>query len=221
MSKKPKDTSKKSVLSDDETALWQRVADSITPMDALDRDVSRVRVKGVDTSAPEDTKHTHTCASQSSTKPKGGDLSKSRPAPVAPSSQPIQAPEPKGLGQTDVRKLRSGRISIEARLDLHGMRQGEAHGALRHFLFSSQQRGLRWVIVITGKGGRSARSEDSDNHFDGLGRHAESGVLRRNVPHWLQEPDLRAIVIGFQTAAPQHGGEGALYINLRRRDRVK
>lgn len=219
MTKKPKNPTKKTVLSDDETALWQRVTDSITPMEALARDAGRVRVTGAKTSAADDAQISR--ASQSPEKPKSGDKLQSKTQPASSSPRPAQAPEPKGLGHTELRKLRSGRISIEARLDLHGMRQGEAHGALRHFLFSSQQRGLRWVIVITGKGGRSARSEDSEAHFDGLGRRAEPGVLRRNVPLWLQEPELRSIVIGFQTAGPQHGGEGALYVNLRRRDRVK
>ena len=219
MSKKPKARSKKTGLSDDETVLWQRVTESITPIEALERDRGRVRVTGAETSAPEESPSAR--APVSPAKPARVNTSKSNPGSAPIPQRLTQAPVPKGLGQTDVRKLRSGRINIEARLDLHGLRQGEAHAALRHFLFSSQQRGLRWVIVITGKGGRSTRSGDSDNYFDGLGGTAEPGVLRRNVPLWLQEPDLRSIVIGFQTAGPQHGGEGALYINLRRRDRVK
>jgi len=219
MTKDPKKPTKKTVLSDDETVLWQRVTDSITPMDAPERDVGRVRVTGSETPVSEDPNITR--ASPSPEKSKSKAKAKPSPTPTPLSTRPTQAPEPKGLGHTELRKLRSGRISIEARLDLHGMRQGEAHGALRHFLFSSQQRGLRWVIVITGKGGRSARSEGSEAYFDGSGGRPEPGVLRRNVPHWLQEPDLRSIVIGFQTAGPQHGGEGALYVNLRRRERVK
>ncbi len=219
MSKKPTDKSKKGGVSEDENALWQRVADSITPIGKSDRDTDRVRIAGADTNQPE--AKIDTRIKTSSTKPGSKITSKPRAEPLMRQPIPTQAPEPKGLGQSNVRKLRSGRISIEARLDLHGMRQGEAHGALRHFLFASQQRGLRWVIVITGKGGRSLRSENNEDYFDGLGRQVEPGVLRRNVPRWLQEPDLRPIVIGFQTAAPQHGGEGALYVNLRRRDRVK
>ncbi len=90
-------------------------------------------------------------------------------------------------------------------LDLHGMTQAAAHGALRSFLFSSQARGDRCVLVITGKGARTGTE------------HAEPGVLRRVVPQWLRLPDLRGLVLGFEEAAQRHGGAGALYIRLRRR----
>jgi len=219
MSKKPTDNSKTGAVSEDENALWQRVAESVTPINKSDRDSDRVRIAGDETPLPETNNSTPRASPPSS--PSAREPSAPRAKPRVAQAKPTQAPEPKGLGQSTVRKLRSGRISIEARLDLHGMRQSEAHGALRHFLYASQRRGLRWVIVITGKGGRSPRTDSDDSYFDGLGRQAEPGVLRRNVPRWLQEPDLRSIVIGFQTAAPQHGGEGALYVNLRRQDRVK
>lgn len=117
-----------------------------------------------------------------------------------------------------MRKLRTGRIEIEARLDLHGYRQREAHQALRRFISSSQARGQRWVMVITGKGaggGVTRGSEDALTGFD------EPGVLRRNVPRWLAEPDLRPLVVGYEPAAPHHGGNGALYVHLRRKDRVR
>lgn len=219
MSKKPKDKLEKTTLSDEEHQLWQRVADSVTPFNPSNRDNDRVRVSGTDTTMPEEPVTAR--PSEGSSKPVENKHVRRGTHSSATQQRPANAPEPKGLGQANVRRLRSGRINIEARLDLHGMRQGEAHGALRHFLFASQQRGLRWVMVITGKGGRTSRPDSDVDHFDGFGRHAEPGVLRRNVPRWLQEPDLRALVIGFQTAGPQHGGDGALYIHLRRRDRVK
>ncbi len=112
-----------------------------------------------------------------------------------------------------VRRIRSGRIEIEARLDLHGMRQDEAHWALRSFLSGCQSRGLRWVLVITGKG-RSARDCEAATTFH-VGQ--DRGVLRRSVPRWLSEPDLRPLVVSYTTAALHHGGEGALYIQLRAR----
>ena len=95
----------------------------------------------------------------------------------------------------------------------------EAHAALRRFILSAQSKGLRWVMVITGKGGRSARV--SAGHWDAGSRREDSGVLRRNVPRWLAEPDLRPLVVGFEPAAPRHGGDGALYVHLRRADRVR
>lgn len=113
-----------------------------------------------------------------------------------------------------VRRIRRGSIEIDARIDLHGMRQDEAHGALRSFLHACQGRGLRWVLVITGKG-RFGRDEDSSGHWSGAG--SERGVLRRAVPRWLAEPDLRAITVSYTSAALHHGGEGALYVQLRAR----
>ena len=87
------------------------------------------------------------------------------------------------------------------------MNQAEAHQALRGFLRHSQARGAKLVIVVTGKGGP----------LDEPGPSARSaGVLRRLAPHWLREPDLRAIVLGFEEAGRAHGGSGALYVRLRR-----
>ncbi len=103
--------------------------------------------------------------------------------------------------------LRRGKKSVDARIDLHGMRQSEAHGALLRFLHRAQGAGHSVVLVITGKGGAPGQGGLSD----------ERGVLRRMVPHWLSLPDVRALVIGFDEAAAQHGGSGALYVRLRRR----
>ena len=104
--------------------------------------------------------------------------------------------------------LQRGRAAIDAALDLHGLTQAEAHQALRGFLRHSQARGARLVIVVTGKGG--GRSDEP-------GTGQERGVLRRLTPHWLREPDLRSVVLGFEEAGRAHGGSGALYVRLRRR----
>lgn len=139
-------------------------------------------------------------------------------APVeVPAVKPSRtaAPELALFDRNSVRKIRGGRLDIEARVDLHGMRQHEAHAALRRFLLSCQARGLRYVLIITGKG-KAIGSQAS--HIGEADR--ERGVLKRNVPRWLEEPDLRAIVVSFTTAAIQHGGEGAIYVHLRARHRV-
>jgi len=112
------------------------------------------------------------------------------------------------------RRLRSGRIEIEARLDLHGMTQDEAHRALRSFLNGCQARGLRWVLVITGKGRSGPDDVDASGMF---ATQRGRGVLKRNVPRWLAEPDIRSLVVSYASAALHHGGEGALYIQLRMR----
>lgn len=95
---------------------------------------------------------------------------------------------------------------MNAAIDLHGLRQEQAHGALLAFLRRSQAVGHTVVLVVTGKG---ASGPDGDG-FE------ERGILRRVVPHWLRLPDVRPLVLGFEEAAPQHGGAGALYVRLRR-----
>lgn len=102
-------------------------------------------------------------------------------------------------------KLARGRAAPEAAIDLHGMRCEEAFIALRRFLARAQADGARLVLIVTGKGERA-------------GAGATTGILRRNVPHWLRSPDFHAIVAGFEEAARPHGGAGALYVKLRRRD---
>lgn len=109
------------------------------------------------------------------------------------------------LERRTVQALRRGRQSLEAVIDLHGLRQDEAHDRLRAFLHRQQRDGARLVLVITGKGAAGTT-------FGG----EERGVLKRVVPHWLRLPDLRPIVLGFEDAAMNHGGTGALYVRLRR-----
>jgi DNA-nicking Smr family endonuclease len=90
------------------------------------------------------------------------------------------------------------------RIDLHGRTQSEAHAALLSFLRAAQADGARFALVITGKGGSGSQ------HL------SERGVLKRQVPHWLRLPEFRSYVIGFEDAHIGHGGEGALYVRLRR-----
>ncbi len=139
-------------------------------------------------------------------------------APVNKSRETLarpHAPDLSAFDRTSARRIRSGRIEIEARVDLHGLRQSEAHAMLRAFLFRCQNRGMRYVLVITGKGKASRHSEDPYRHHE-----SERGVLRRNVPRWLEEPDMRGIVVSFTAAAIQHGGEGAIYVHLRSKSRT-
>lgn len=98
------------------------------------------------------------------------------------------------------RKIAKGRLELEARIDLHGMIQSEAHGFLLGFLMHAHTRGLRHVLVITGKG----TSIGSD------------GALKRAVPLWFSLPEFRPLISSYETAARNHGGEGALYVRLAR-----
>jgi DNA-nicking Smr family endonuclease len=119
-----------------------------------------------------------------------------RPGPSAP---PRAAPTGEGTPMFDRRRFaRGGGTAVEARLDLHGLTQDEAHRALTRFIEASSRAGLRQVLVITGKG-----------------RQGE-GVLRGAVPRWLAEDSLRGRVLAASPAAPRDGGSGALYLRLRR-----
>jgi DNA-nicking Smr family endonuclease len=118
---------------------------------------------------------------------------------LAPKSPPPLAP----LGRRERSKLSRGRQEIDARRDLHGMTQTRAHRALHGFLQRAHSEGLTFVLVITGKGKVG-------------GGEAERGVLRRQVPQWLSLPEFRSLVVGFEEAHIGHGGEGALYVRIRR-----
>lgn len=130
--------------------------------------------------------------------------------PKAPTRvAPVHAP----FDRRKARQIAKGRIEIEARIDLHGLREHEAHMRLAGFLRQAHAAGKRTVLVITGKG----RVDDDPYRPFSMGEdRGEPGVLRRNVPRWLAEPDLASIVVSYTTASIRHGGEGALYIHLRR-----
>lgn len=98
------------------------------------------------------------------------------------------------------RKISKGRLALEARIDLHGLVQSEAHAMLLSFLIHAHTRGLRHVLVITGKGS-SLGSE---------------GALKRAVPMWFSKPEFRSLISGYENAARNHGGDGALYVRLSR-----
>lgn len=127
-------------------------------------------------------------------------------------------PPPSPIEPRKAKRVARGRDEIGARIDLHGMRQVEAHGALRAFLHRAWSSGHRMVLVITGKG----REQDVDRHapFD-MFQERDRGILRRNVPRWLSEPELRLIVVGYTTAHVRHGGDGAFYVQLRNPEKFR
>ena len=133
-------------------------------------------------------------------KPAGIEHRESVEPPKPPAPPPVA-----NFDRKEVRRLGSGRTSVDARIDLHGMRQSEAHGSLKAFLARAQAEGHRHVLVITGKGGK----REHDGSF-------ERGVLNREAPRWLSEPEFRKWVVSFTSASKRHGGEGALYVRLRR-----
>jgi DNA-nicking Smr family endonuclease len=125
------------------------------------------------------------------------------PAVTAPRPRPASATPPISIARREKQQLARGHAAIDARIDLHGMTQVQAHSALLRFLHRAQASGAKFVLVITGKGAPNAP-------------RGERGVLRQQVPLWLALPELRACVLGFDIAHVGHGGEGALYVRLRR-----
>lgn len=143
--------------------------------------------------------------------PEPKDLPKDKAAKEgrAAGSAPAPSPEPKApkslyvaqrLDQPTLDKLSKGRLPIEGRVDLHGMTQDEAYSLLLSFLGRAHVQGIRYVLVITGKGSSSKGD----------------GVLRRAVPAWLTTPPFRMLVSSHDAAARHHGGGGAIYVRLRK-----
>lgn len=140
---------------------------------------------------------------------KGAAAPAKRPGAAAPPPAPriVSAPGPAPLDRRTVQRIARGMTGIDRRIDLHGMTQAQAHDRLHRFLVAARAEGARVILVITGKGSQR-RGE--------IGSGRDVGVLRRLVPLWLQEPGFRQLVAGYQTAHKSHGGDGALYIRLRR-----
>jgi DNA-nicking Smr family endonuclease len=126
-----------------------------------------------------------------------------KPPAIAKPRVPPLVPLERRLRQ----RLQRGQIDLHGAVDLHGMRQAQAHRTLQSFLRQAQANGARVVLVITGKGS-SARAAAATIEAE--------GVLRRSVPLWLQAAELRSVVIGFEQAGIAHGGAGALYVRIRR-----
>ena len=184
-------------LTEEDLKLWRRVTEQLTPLPG--------RTLPPAEPEPDPAPPPSVLASEAPVppaRPSTAGQARTRPAakltPLAP------------IDRRTRQKLVRGTVAIDERIDLHGMTQNEAHAALRGFLFGAQARGARTVLVITGKG----RPLDVHHHLD---LHHERGVLRRVVPKWLRLPDLRPIVLSVDDAHVSHGGEGALYVRLRRR----
>ena len=126
-------------------------------------------------------------------------------APVSVVSQKKPRPHPDRLDEPTHRKLGKGGLALSGRIDLHGLTQSEAHGLLHSFLYRAHASGMRHVLVITGKGAS-------------LG---SGGILREAVPHWFATPSFRPLVSAYGFAHRAHGGDGAIYVRLRRAGDLK
>ncbi|MEX2631796.1 MAG: Smr/MutS family protein [Tistlia sp.] len=185
--------------------LWQRVAREVTP-------IKRDRTGGLLVPPPEETAFEDLPADV----PDAGPRARPVPVTVRPEQlfqgrgpfPPVTLPAKPALSHGSLadldrrtaQRLQRGRLPIEATLDLHGLSQQAAHEALNGFVARSVGLGRRCVLIVTGKG-----------------RGEEPGVLRRQTPLWLNQAPLRAHVLAFDFARPEHGGLGALYLLLKRK----
>jgi DNA-nicking Smr family endonuclease len=179
-------------ISEEERALWQSVAQTARPLKRRRKSEPAAASAKADKPAPKAAK----------TKAKAAPKAAAPPPPkAAPAKQhELSHGLSVGIDKRQAERFRGGRLPIEGRIDLHGRTQQQAHDDLRAFLTSAHAAGKRCVLVITGKGMTAAKV----------------GVLRENVPRWLNEPGLRRHVLAFDYAERQHGGEGALYVLLKR-----
>ncbi len=183
----PPSARRKRALSEEERALWDGIAKEIKPLRKKPR-------SGETEAAPAEAE---TTAAAKTAVPPNPLPSAKMPRAARPITPPL-AP----LGRRERAQLSRGRKEIDARLDLHGMTQTRAHRELFGFLQRAHSDGLTFVLVITGKGR--------------AGADPQRGVLRRQVPQWLSLPEFRSLVVGFEEAHIGHGGEGALYVRIRR-----
>ncbi len=179
-------------VSPDERALWESVAKQTDPLEG------RPTAKPKKPIIPEPVHSRQTIAPF-----QVGELSTS--APVALAKGGVKAPL--NMDASSFAKLKRGKLRPERKIDLHGMTVSQAHPALISFLIDAFDDGKRLVLVITGKGDR----EDPRGPFQ-----VQRGVLRRQVPIWLSSAPLNGIILQSVAAHIRHGGEGALYIYLKR-----
>ena len=182
-------TRRRRILSEEEHQLWESVARQAKPLRKKPR-VIKASEAPIAHSPPPPAQSPQAASSAKPVKPAKPNHAPSMP-PLAP------------LGRRERSQLSRGKTEIDARLDLHGMTQIRAHRALLHFLQRASGDGLRFVLVITGKGRTT-------------GPESERGILRRQVPEWLSLPEFRTMVVGFEEAHIGHGGGGALYVRIRR-----
>ena len=170
-----------------DSELWEQVKKTATPLDRRKQnshiqDRLKTELKGSAVAA--------------------GAMQPSKPEPVSQQAPQLRvtspAPQSQFLEEGMWRKISKGRVSIDGRIDLHGMTHDQAHRRLDRYLNTAKQSGFRTILVITGKG------------------RLGEGVLRQALPHWLGQPHFRSLISGYREAHPLHGGSGAFYVRLRR-----
>lgn len=192
--------------------LWSQVTSSVTPLRRRLGDAPR---------AIADTGACGPAAQRGGTRKRAASAATNSTTPAPPAARPkADAQKPKvppltGLDRRTSQKLTRGNTQIEGRIDLHGMGRESARTALKSFIIRSRAAGKRTVLAITGKG-HSPYSSHTLHGYEHVHTPERQGVIRNAFPQWLNEPEFRMHVAGYQPAHPRHGGGGAFYIRLRR-----
>jgi len=176
----------------DDVNLWHRVTESVQPL-------SKHKQNYYKKTATRTMTDDHKTVPVNKPGPRHKPLSAGK-KPVH--TQKLQHGIAPGLDRATAKRMRRGKVALNATLDLHGMTKGEAYPALMRFIEMAYNRGHQTVLVITGKG---------------LKKDGTVGVLRQSVPDWLNDDVFRGRVNAYAYAAPKHGGVGALYVKLRRK----
>lgn len=177
--------------SDEDDHLWSRVTAGVTPLKSRNRVVVGDTPETVRIEDKKPKRKPRSSAPLQSLKT-GASVN---PA-AAPAAPPVEIGNSAGVDRRTAERLRRGKMTLDGTLDLHGMTQARAHSALTLFIDTAHQADKRCLLVITGKG---------------------QGILKRAVPIWLGDPFLRPKILSVMTARKDHGGDGALYVLLRRR----
>jgi DNA-nicking Smr family endonuclease len=194
------------LLRQDELAVWQQITETVSPLHP--QKPSRL----------ED----HLAASASGNDPAtmlpaSTDSRTAAMAIQAVKAVPRRPPSIAGLNRRETQKFSRGNVEIDGRIDLHGMSVARARPALLHFIEASRDLGRRTVLVITGKGA-SPFTRHTLHSADYYHAPERQGILRAELSQWLHEREFARHVIGFQPAHPRHGGGGAFYLRLRRKE---
>lgn len=195
----------KSGLTPEDRALWEKVIQTVNPLDRPLPGPAHVpnppepQPKPPAAQMPRDRLPAFRLGEKASQKPR-------TPQPEHDLSARL-AHAPVRMDHAAYRKLVRGKLRPDARIDLHGMTLAQAHPALIQFIYSAHDRGHRLVLVITGKG----KDRDSGDPIP-----IRRGVLRHQLPNWLHAPPLGALVLDIREAHPRHGGGGAYYVYLKR-----
>ena len=189
---------RREVPDDEDRRLWHQLTRSVRPL--------RGRAAPPPAAGEADDGHAFDPREDGAERPeeaRGAPPVRPRPPPAVAAVRRLEVDTLHGVDAGTVRRLRRGRVPIEGRLDLHGMTRRQAAAALARFLADAQGQGWRCVVVITGRGRRAPLEP-------------ETGVLKAALPRWLNEPGNRQRLLGFASARPVHGGEGAFYLLLKR-----